>query len=393
MRDVEAQLMHDMRNTAAVIRGAADMLHGGHRTMPAESIDHVTAMLARRSDMLARLFEDLATVSAIERGDLGLELQGVDLAEALRDVVAEHRERCGKEIVVDVEPGAKVLGDPVRIVQILDNLLSNAARYGGDTVSVRVGREAEQVRIDVTDDGPGVAPELVDTLFDLYSRGATSRQLGGSGLGLAIVQQLCTAQGGAISYDDSTGATFTARLPVLPATTDVLGADAAREGHAVSFWVADDDLADSVARYVAAGLVGGEAVLIAVTDDHRRKVEERLAGLGLDVDEARRLGQYTALDADVLRDALKVDDHVDPTVFTDLIASAVDRVREQWATFRVFGEIVDLYWRDGDGHLALELEGCWNELRSRVPFPLYCGYGIAADQDRVCGCHDAVLAA
>ncbi|RZL62837.1 MAG: hypothetical protein EOP29_30445, partial [Rhodococcus sp. (in: high G+C Gram-positive bacteria)] len=64
MKKVEAQLIHDMRNTATVIRGAAEMLHASYHALSPAAIDHVTSMLARRSDMLARLLEDLATVNA-----------------------------------------------------------------------------------------------------------------------------------------------------------------------------------------------------------------------------------------------------------------------------------------------------------------------------------------
>ncbi|RZI89506.1 MAG: hypothetical protein EOO67_12000, partial [Microbacterium sp.] len=204
---------------------------------------------------------------------------------------------------------------------------------------------------------------------------------------------LCAVQGGSIRYDGTAGAVFTATLPSVPTVSVPLGPDAAREGHSVSFWVEDHHLADSVCDYVAAGLVAGEGVLIAVTDQHRALIEERLVGLGIDLADAARLGQYTALDADALHDMLKVEGRVDPQVFTDVVGAAVETLRTRWVAFRVFGEIVDLYWRDGDGHLSLELEDCWNEVRSRVPFPLYCGYEIAADQGSVCGCHDVVLVA
>ncbi len=89
------------------------------------------------------------------------------------------------------------------------------------------------------------------------------------------------------------------------------------------------------------------------------------------------------------------DARVDPTLFEALIGSAVEGMRSRWKTMRAFGEIVDLYWQRGDGHLALELESCWNDLRRRHDFPLLCAYEVAEDAavGELTDCHDAVVAA
>jgi len=215
MRHIEAQLIHDMRNAVSVIQGAADTLYASARVMPPETVEHVAGMLARRSAMLVRLLQDLAVVHEIDRGDLGLRLQSISVAGAVSDYVATRLDPSDAAVQVEIEPGATVIADPVRLAQILDNLLSNAARYGGPNVVIRAWRDADLIRISVADDGPGVVPELVDNLFDLYSRGSLSRELGGSGLGLAIVQQLCAAMGGSIEYDGTDGTTFTASLPAV----------------------------------------------------------------------------------------------------------------------------------------------------------------------------------
>lgn len=393
MRQIEAQLIHDMRNAVSVIQGAADTLHASARTMSPENVEHVAGMLARRSDMLVRLLGDLAIVHEIDRGDLGLRLQSVNVSEVVRDYVTTRMDPREATVVVEVDPHASVIADRVRLLQILDNLVSNAARYGGPNVVLRSSRDAHMVRIEVSDDGPGVAPELVDTLFDLYSRGSRSQELGGSGLGLAIVQELCEAMGGSASYEHTTGTTFSVSLPAVQEGGALPLVDPAGAGHAVSFWVADTDLADAVADYAAIGLAAGEAVMIAVTPEHLVMIEERLVARGLDLDISRALGQYIPLDAEELADLLERDGHVDPDRFSEIIGTAVRTVDDRWQGFRVFGEIVDVYWRCGNGHLALELETCWNRLRTQVDFPLYCGYQITAAQDRVCDCHDAVLVA
>lgn len=393
MKHIEAQLIHDMRNAASVIRGAADTLHGSAGTLKPEAIDHIAGMLSRRSDMLVRLLEDLAIVHQLDRGELSLQLQRVDVESAVRDYVDENGHAIEGSFEVVIDPDSVVIADPVRLSQILDNLLSNAARYGGPNVTLRAWPDGGMVRIAVSDDGPGVAPDLVDTLFDLYSRGSRSREIGGSGLGLAIVQQLCAAMGGTIAYDDTDGTTFVASLPAIQAAGGLPLVDPAGAGHSVSFWVTDAALADAVSDYAALGISAGEAVVLAVTPHHRDLVEARLVARGVDVDVARALGQYLPLDAEELTERLQRNGHIDPELFDRYIGDAVTAVGSLWRAFRVFGEIVDVYWRAGEGHLTLELEARWNRLRTEVDFPLYCGYEVGHGQHRLCDCHDAVLVA
>jgi anti-sigma regulatory factor (Ser/Thr protein kinase) len=350
-------------------------------------------MLARRSEMLIRLVDDLTTVRALTSGSLGLELQAVDVADTISSVVADHRELVDSGFSLAVVPGTRVLADPLRLVQVVDNLLTNAIRYGGSNVLVRVELEGDVVAIAVSDDGAGIDPALADSMFEAHARGTTSRLFGGSGLGLAIVRELCTALGGSVTYDGSDGTTFTVRLPAVPDPGVELGEDAARKGHAVSFWQDHGVLVETAARYAAHGLVRGEAVVLALTGPHHVLVAEALEDLGFDVEAARDRGQYLAIDATAVRETLEVDGHVSWERFDATVGAAVAQVDERWARFRAFGEIVDVFWRDGAGHLALELESCWDQLRAQVSFPLYCGYEMAAGQHEVCACHDAVLVA
>ncbi len=393
MEHIEAQLIHDMRNAASVIRGAADTLHGSAQSMQPEAIDHIAGMLARRSDMLVRLLEDLTIVHDLDRGAPSLQLQRVSVETVVRDYLEEHRDQAEGTLEAVVDPEAAVIADPVRLWQILDNLLSNAARYGGPNISLRAWRDGSIVRIAVSDDGAGIAPELANTLFDLYTRGSRSREFGGSGLGLAIVQRLCAVMGGTIAYEGYDHTTFTVSLPAVQAAGCLPLVDPASAGHAVSFWGTDSDFADAVGDYAAFGITAGEAVVIALTPYHLDLVEERLEALGLDLDAARKLGQYLPMDADELAGLLERNGHVDPERFSAVIGEAVAAVDSQWRAFRVFGDFLNKNWQAEDGHLALELEACWNRLRAQVSFPLYCGYDIGNGQDLLCACHDAVLVA
>jgi two-component sensor histidine kinase len=395
MKDVEAQLIHDMHNTATVIREAATQLSENREDLPPGVVAHLCEMLTRRSDMLVRLLRDLSTSHLAQRGELDLLLQRVSLPEICGEVLAERHPGSGRRITVDVPDDALVVGDPMRVTQVLDNLVTNALRYGGPNVAVSAVRDGARVRLTVRDDGPGVPDDLLDTLFHAYARGAESHGLGGSGLGMLIVRQLCNAMGGTIAYDGSDGASFTATLPALPIPSGWLGPDVASHGHSVALWREEEHLVSSTVAYLAHGLAAGEAVLVAATPAHHRVLDAALGALGIDTEAAAETGQYLRFDADVIHDDLPRLHHIDRERFDTLIGGTVDQVRRRWSRFRVFGEIVDLYWRRGDDYLALELESCWDTLRAETPFPLLCGYELAPGESAaaVHDFHDMVVPA
>ena len=395
MRDVDAELIHDMQNTATVLHEAAAQLHENRTSLPPGVVAHLAEMMVRRSDMLVRLLGDLSTSHLAERDQLDLSLERVSLPDICRELLTKSRPAGGAQITVDVAPDAVVVADPIRVTQVLDNLVTNAIRYGGQNVHVSAERAGSSVRLTVSDDGIGVPDELVETLFDAYVHGTASHALGGSGLGLMIVRQLCEAMNGTIEYDGTNGTRFTATLPALPVPTAEIGADVADAGHSVAFWNTDDRLTESVVSYVANGLAEGEAVLVAATPDHLRLLEKGLAAVGIDLAAVTATGQFTLLDAHALHEELPAFHHIDRERFDALIGKKIEQVRGRWRTFRVFGEIVDLYWRRSEANLALELEACWNELRAEHPFPLLCGYELPPGETAapICACHDTVLAA
>ena len=137
MRDVEAQLIHDMQNTALVLHEAAAQLQHNRETLPPGVVEHLTEMLTRRSEMLVRLLGDLSTAHLAERGELDLLLQRVSLSEICRDLLEERRPELGvAELTVDVADDAVAVADPLRLTQVLDNLVTNALSYGGPNVRV-----------------------------------------------------------------------------------------------------------------------------------------------------------------------------------------------------------------------------------------------------------------
>jgi two-component sensor histidine kinase len=352
-------------------------------------------MLARRSDMLVRLFDDLATAHEVGRGDLRLDLRAVAVGELCRSVL-DQRLSADTSITVDVPDEVVAVADPVRLNQILDNLVTNAVKYGGPHVRVSASQDRTSVQLRVTDDGPGIPIHLRSTLFQAYTRGdGTDHGFGGLGLGLSIVKQLCEAMHGSVAYDDHGGSTFVVTLPALPKAHAELGYDAAADRHAVFFWQDCEQLAEQVARYAALGLSAGEAVLVAATPDHERLVEKHLAALGVDVPAVVSGGQYRTLAADTAHRRLASTPQLEQEVFQRVLGAAIDDVRREWRAFRVFGEVVDLFWRHGDADRALDLEACWNQLLEQRPFPLLCAYEVTGirGSEALRDCHRTVVTA
>ncbi|WP_323793282.1 ATP-binding protein [Nocardioides sp.] len=397
MRKLEAQLMHDMRNAAMVLHEGAEQLRVGREVLTPEAVEHLCLVLERRSQMLVRLLDDLGTSHLADRGSLELARRAVPLIEVCEQSLAGRPVPEGVTVSLDVSPELVVLADPLRLAQVVDNLLGNALRYGGSSVGVTAVRDAGSIRLSVTDDGPGVPEELHPNLFEGYSRGDSSSGFGGSGLGLMIVRQLAEAMGGSATHDQHHGTRFTVTVPALPVTQHTLLPDQAVHGHSVIFWSDDssgsDPLVAGLASYAAHGLVRGEAVVMAVTPPRLARVASALADLGIDPDAVQATGQYVPIDAESLDRALLRDGHIDTARFQRLVGDRARALSASRPSLRIYGEVVDRYWRRGDGHLALELESAWAALRAQVDFPLLCAYELAPGQtDHVLRlCHEAVV--
>jgi signal transduction histidine kinase len=132
-------------------------------------------------------------------------------------VAALRRTSPGVDIHAEVPTGVTIQGDRDRLAQILDNLLANALRHGAPPIRVTAEHDRTQVRILVTDAGPGVSESMRPRLFDRF---ATGRNKGGTGLGLFIVRELARAHRGDVTYDPPTQGTpagrFVVDLPLVP---------------------------------------------------------------------------------------------------------------------------------------------------------------------------------
>jgi two-component system OmpR family sensor kinase/two-component system sensor histidine kinase BaeS len=210
-REFLADIAHELRTPLTVIRGRLEGIVDG--VYPPDE-DHVAPVL-EETYVLERLVEDLRLLSLAESRQLHFDKQSIqleDLAKRSVELFQPEAEEKNINLSLTVESDTpSVTADPQRVGQVIGNLLSNALRYvpAGGKVVVSVSRAAEagRVRLSVRDNGPGVAPEAVNKLFDRFWRGEKSRARseGGAGLGLAIARQLMEAQGGTIMASNVLG--------------------------------------------------------------------------------------------------------------------------------------------------------------------------------------------
>jgi signal transduction histidine kinase/CheY-like chemotaxis protein len=215
-----AMLGHELRNPLAPITTALDLMDLKSGT----ALQRERSVIRRQVDHLTRLIDDLLDVSRITRGELELVREVVELAEIIAraiEMASPLLEKRLQRLAIDVpREGLLVDADPMRLGQVIQNLLNNAAKYserGGD-ISIKARSTPEAIIVEVTDSGMGIAPELLPRLFDVFVQGQRTidRAEGGLGLGLAIARSLCELHGGTISASSAgpgRGSTFTVRLP------------------------------------------------------------------------------------------------------------------------------------------------------------------------------------
>jgi two-component system OmpR family sensor kinase/two-component system sensor histidine kinase BaeS len=202
-RDLLADVAHELRTPLSVIQGDVEgMLDRVYPTDP----EHLEPLL-EETRVMARLLEDLRTLSTAEAGALRLEREEVDPRELVVDAVDSFRpqaEAAGVSLEGRADPGLPSLAvDPIRIGQVLANLLHNAVRHTPRGESIRVTaepiEEGRSVAFSVEDAGPGIDPDALPHVFDRFVKSADS---GGAGLGLAIARSLVEAHEGTIAAEN-----------------------------------------------------------------------------------------------------------------------------------------------------------------------------------------------
>ena len=218
-----AMLAHELRNPLAPIVSAATML--SNFELQPGMVQRAADIIARQAGHMTSLIDDLLDVSRVTRGKVELEFVELDLKDVLADAVEQVRpliEKHGHRLVLEAMPApALVVGDRKRLVQVMTNLLSNAAKYTleGGRIEVRLATRGALLDLAIRDDGIGMSPELIASAFDLFSQGTRGldRSQGGLGIGLALVRSLLKLHGGevtAASDGPGCGSTFRVTLPL-----------------------------------------------------------------------------------------------------------------------------------------------------------------------------------
>jgi PAS domain S-box-containing protein len=218
LQDLTAMLAHDLQTPAAVVLGFAELLETSPGSDHQDVVGHASRIAAAARAM-TDLLDNALTAAQLGSGQLvampasvRIKRSAAAAVQAL-DLGSVSTDTSGLEDLV-------AWVDPVHLSRVMTNLLTNAAKYGGDTVVISASSEQDRVRISVADNGRGVEPDFVQHLFDRFSRSDAARdgRKPGTGLGLYIVRDLLAANDGTIRYapSPSGGAEFTISLRAAP---------------------------------------------------------------------------------------------------------------------------------------------------------------------------------
>ncbi len=210
---------HELRTPLSLIHGYSELLVHRAARLSAAEVAQMSGEIHASSKTLARLVDDLLDFSHLEHGRLNLRRQRLDLGEMLESMVRSFGSQPGGErLAVDLDAGLLVDADPERLHQVVGNLLSNALTYTSDgEIVVRARRDADRIRVEVEDHGPGLSSEEVGRIWESFYRGSQAAYLPnrGSGLGLTVVKQLVELHDGKVGVRSAPGqgASFWFTLP------------------------------------------------------------------------------------------------------------------------------------------------------------------------------------
>jgi len=221
-----AMLSHELRNPLAAILTANELME----QRDPRAFVHERAVVNRQARGLSRLVDDLLDLSRLTLGKIAIAAAPVDVAELVGRCVEAQRpaaERSGIALEADSSaPGGETLGDPVRLEQVVNNLLTNALKYTprGGRVEVRVSTVGGDVEIEVADTGVGIDAKVLPRIFEPFTQAddTIDRSQGGLGIGLTLVRHLVELHGGTVLAESAgrgTGSRFVVRLPLATSRT------------------------------------------------------------------------------------------------------------------------------------------------------------------------------
>lgn len=218
-RQFFADITHEIRNPLHTISGALEMLE--LEDLPADKKEKYIRTAQKQTERISRLFKDLKTLQRYDSDEYFVETKEFDLshiAKHMEEWYSDRAEDKGIDLQIGQHP-CKAIGDPGKIEQVIDNLVSNAIKYTNEgTVILSYSADQDSVKVEVKDTGPGISGKHLDRLFNRFYRTdkARSRDKGGTGLGLAVVESILSAHGTDIKVESEVGkgTRFWFELPV-----------------------------------------------------------------------------------------------------------------------------------------------------------------------------------
>ena len=223
-REFISTVSHELRTPLTSIRGALGLVAGGATGVLPDQARDLVNIATSNCDRLVRLVNDILDMEKIESGKMTFDMRLMDLPAMLAEAVAANQAFAAQHqatiVIDDMLPELWVTGDHDRLIQVMNNLLSNAAKFTppGGTVHVSLARIEGRARLTVRDEGPGIPVSYQDRLFQKFTQADSSdtRQKGGTGLGLSITKAIVEQHGGRISYQTTAnkGTLFFVDLPL-----------------------------------------------------------------------------------------------------------------------------------------------------------------------------------
>ncbi len=229
-REFLADVSHELKTPIFAAQGFIHTLIDGAKDDP-HTLDRFLNRAAKSIDALDALVRDLVTLSQVEKGDLKMHFEVIDLKHITEEIFEQLENKAQKRgVILKIKPkhleNAFVKADRQRMTQVITNLVDNAIKYGKENgkVIVELEEEKKNFQVSIHDDGPGISPEHLSRIFERFYRidRSRSRDTGGTGLGLAIVKHILNAHHSKISVSSKIdkGTTFTFKLPKIVETSN-----------------------------------------------------------------------------------------------------------------------------------------------------------------------------